>query len=635
MSLLGRASIRWKFYLPLAVWAAAVLLFVGVHYPRRLTSEFSTRLEGEAEAAATLLAHHLAPAVDFEDREAAAQGIGGVAKLGDAVYIGVFGRGGKLLAERGSATRAASRSGDALRRTATRLIVTRQVHGIDGAFVGHLVLERSLARLAVRRREDLAFTGALAAAFLAFGLLVVAFLERFVLRPIRRVTQGVENVAAASEVPAVPVESEDEAGQLARAFNAMRDRLERTTVSRDRLEDLLASLSDMLLVVDSRGTVRAVNRATLAALGLAADAIEGQPLARFLEDDPRSLLADARDRRQLVDRGVILLGADGLRIPATVSAATVAGPRTATGEVVLLARDMTETRKRIAAETRAEAEERRAAELAKAYADLEEAHRQLKEAQARLVQTGRLAAVGELAAGVAHELNNPLSAVLTYASLLEGKLAALPEGIQQQLASFSRPLSLIGVGASRCKAISDNLLAFSRGSETPMERIPLAGLVTRTVELIGAHLRFKHVELRCDVPEELEVWGSDGELQQVLTNLLMNAAQAVGDSGLVEISARAAEPGSIVLEVRDDGPGMSAEVRARIFEPFFTTKPIGKGTGLGLSIVHGLVAKHRGSIEVRSAPGEGAVFAVTLLTSPPAELDARVAGALSSPGRPA
>ncbi len=613
---LRRMSIRTKFHLGLSLWTAGVLLFVGGYYPTRLAREFSSRLAAEASAAATLLAHHLAPAADLEDRHAAAQGIRGALLLKDVEYVGVFARDGRPLAELGRRAGPSPARTDTLSVAADRIVVTRRINGIDGQLAGSLALESSLARLHARRREDLLATAGLGAAILAIGLLIALFLERAVVRPIKRVTAGVERVAAgAGEVRPVLVESDDEAGQLARAFNAMRERLERTTVSRDYLESLLASVADMLFVVDRLGLVRSVNRATRTVLELDEREILGRPLGDFLATDA-DLLGETRERRLVTDRAATVLRRHGASLPALVSGAMVAGPQ-ATGEVVLLARDITETRRLIAAEARAEEQQRRAAELATAYADLAEAHRQLKEAQAKLVQSGRLAAVGELAAGVAHEMNNPLSAVLTYATLLESKLADLPPEVRDRLDGFGRQLALIGVGATRCKAISDNLLAFSRGSEAPMARVEIADLIERTIELTGAHFRFKRVQLTREVSQGLEVWGVDTALQQVLTNLLVNAAQAVGEGGHVEVRA-SGDHERVLLEVRDDGPGMPPEVKARIFEPFFTTKPLGKGTGLGLSIVHGIVEKHRGRIEVSSEPGAGASFRVFLpAQSPP------------------
>jgi two-component system NtrC family sensor kinase len=259
-------------------------------------------------------------------------------------------------------------------------------------------------------------------------------------------------------------------------------------------------------------------------------------------------------------------------------------------------------------------------QLSTAYAELTEAHQTLRQTQAQLVQSGRLASIGELAAGVAHEINNPLSVVLTYALLIGEKIDAMPGDLRERLAGFRGQLDRITTGAERCKAIADNLLAFSRESEGELLPIALGEIVDRSLDLLRTRLAKAKVVTVCEVPAGLRIRGQPGPLQQVITNLALNAIQAMEGGGGLTLRGRGpSEDGFAELEISDTGPGIAPEHLDKIFDPFFTTKPLGQGTGLGLSIVYGIVSKHGGGISVESEPGRGATFRVRLPVAAPRE----------------
>lgn len=239
---------------------------------------------------------------------------------------------------------------------------------------------------------------------------------------------------------------------------------------------------------------------------------------------------------------------------------------------------------------------------------------ELQQTQSKLIQSGKLAAVGELAAGVAHEINNPLSAVLTYSVLLRQQVEGLPSDVQTKLDDFPRKLSLIKEGADRCKAISDNLLAFSRQSSAEMHEVRLQAILQKTLNMIGSRLKATMIKVKLDLPGDLVVWGNESELQQVFTNVAINGAQSMIDGGMLSIHARRDGPQQVEITVSDTGKGIPAEDLDKIFDPFFTTKPQGGGTGLGLSIVHGIVNKHRGHIWVESVVDKGTTVHISLPT---------------------
>ena len=230
-----------------------------------------------------------------------------------------------------------------------------------------------------------------------------------------------------------------------------------------------------------------------------------------------------------------------------------------------------------------------------------------REIQSKLLQTEKMAALGQLVSGIAHELNNPLTAIMGYAQLLLGHGLSLP---QQSEASK------VFQEAERARRIVKNLLYFVRENKPERTRVDLNEIVERTLALRGYELRVENIVVECSLETGLpETMADAHQLQQVVLNLLVNAEQALlGDrgSGHVWIRTRCAAGGRIALEVSDDGPGIAPSIASRVFDPFFTTKPAGVGTGLGLSIVYGIVQQHGGDVNLESLRGSGAKFVIEL-----------------------
>jgi len=227
----------------------------------------------------------------------------------------------------------------------------------------------------------------------------------------------------------------------------------------------------------------------------------------------------------------------------------------------------------------------------------------LKDHQARLVQSEKLAGIGRLAAGVAHEINNPLAVILGYVKILrrkaDGELAA--------------DLGIVEDEAIRAQEIVEGLLDLSRPLATSTEPVDLAGLCREAVARLGETGRLAGAQVQ--VQGQAEVEGHPQKLRQVVLNLVKNAAEAAGDGGRVEVGLSSPPGGGAEVVVSDSGPGLSSEARGRLFEPFYTTKPA--GTGLGLAVSLGIVQAHGGTLEVESRPGEGARFTIRLPASPP------------------
>jgi PAS domain S-box-containing protein len=239
--------------------------------------------------------------------------------------------------------------------------------------------------------------------------------------------------------------------------------------------------------------------------------------------------------------------------------------------------------------------------------DRKQTEQTLQRQSAALLQAEKLAAMGTLLAGVAHELNNPLSIVLGQAGLLRRDVAGAP---------------LVRIGqiedaALRCARIVNSFLALARQQQPERTRVSLNQIVRDAVELLAYPLRVDTIDVDLELDPDLPLlWADPHQLHQVLVNLVTNAHQSMRRTPpprrLRLATRHLVDPGCVILEVEDTGPGVPAEIRNRVFEPFFTTKPAGQGTGLGLSLCQGIIERHRGSIGLESGKGGGALFHIEL-----------------------
>jgi len=236
---------------------------------------------------------------------------------------------------------------------------------------------------------------------------------------------------------------------------------------------------------------------------------------------------------------------------------------------------------------------------------VEERTRELVEMQARLVQSEKLASLGKLAAGVAHEINNPLGGVLIYTHLLL-------EDADRDSGQYEN-LKKIVKETTRCKDIVKGLLEFSRPKEPEMVPTDIHDALNRALAIFEPQSLFQNIKIEKEFSEVPRIVADSSQLQQVFTNIIANAAEAMAGNGVLTIRTSLDEQSDrIKVEFTDTGHGIKAEDMTRLFEPFFSTKAVGKGTGLGLAISYGIIQKHRGSIEVRSEIGKGSTFTVIL-----------------------
>jgi signal transduction histidine kinase len=224
------------------------------------------------------------------------------------------------------------------------------------------------------------------------------------------------------------------------------------------------------------------------------------------------------------------------------------------------------------------------------------------------VQSRKIAAVGTLTAGIAHELNNPINNIVLTAEVLKEDFR---EQTQEEMLGLIQ--DILGQ-ADRASEIVKGLLDFSRSEHPEFEPLDIGGVITDTLKLVRNQLSLSGIQAELDLPQDLpRVQGDRKSLQQVFLNLFINAVQAMLDGGSLTVRAYPTPDGQwLKVQVMDTGIGIAAEHLPHIFDPFYTTKQVGRGTGLGLSVTYGIVEKHGGHIEVESEKGKGSTFSVVL-----------------------
>jgi two-component system sensor histidine kinase HupT/HoxJ len=376
------------------------------------------------------------------------------------------------------------------------------------------------------------------------------------------------------------------------------------------------SMSDVLVACDTALRVVRTNQAAERLFPGGVDGLVGRLLTELVDPHSPTTVADVANtivrRQRLEDREFILAAAGG-PMPFAVNGTVLYDGRGRPSGVVLAARPL--------------------GELRRAYTELDRAHRSLKDAQAQLVQAEKMASLGRLVAGVAHELNNPISFVYgnahtlrRFTRRLETYLAAVHA--DPRAADFARPreelridmvlseldgaLSGIVEGAERVRDIVADLRRFSSDRRTPGTIFDLADVARTALDWVLATCG-RPVTVHADLDGALEVDGHAGQMQQVIMNLVQNAVDAVegSDSPTIDI-AGTRWGGRVCLTIRDNGPGIAPEIMDRIFDPFFTTKPVGKGTGLGLAICYRMVTEHGGMLAASRHPAGGTTMTLDL-----------------------
>jgi len=257
---------------------------------------------------------------------------------------------------------------------------------------------------------------------------------------------------------------------------------------------------------------------------------------------------------------------------------------------------------------RVESERKARAELDKAYKELSQYDKRLRENQEQLIQAEKLSSLGQMAASIAHEVNNPLTGVLVYTQLLAKRInndTFTKEGALESLAKMETEVT-------RSTKLIRNLLDFARQSPPALREVNANEVMERALDLSAHSAELQKIQVSKELDPDLPIIMADfDQLQQVCTNLMMNAIQAMPEGGKLTLRT-SADDNELKIEVQDTGHGISQENMRRLFTPFFTTKVKGKGVGLGLAVVYGIIQRHKGRIEVQSKEEEGTTFTIHL-----------------------
>jgi two-component system NtrC family sensor kinase len=243
---------------------------------------------------------------------------------------------------------------------------------------------------------------------------------------------------------------------------------------------------------------------------------------------------------------------------------------------------------------------------------LKRTDQEMVELNAQLVQSDKLAALGKMAAGVAHEINNPLAVILQKTGWMEDLLEEVELRDSENIDEFRKSISKIEEHVERARKVVHSMLGYARRMEPRLEDVDVNDTIRQTVAFLDNHARINNIDIHLDLDESIPLIASDqAQLQQVFLNLLTNAVDAIGSGGTIEAASRYSDD-KIVVTIKDDGPGLSDEMLRKIFDPFVTTKAAGKGTGLGLWVSHNIISKMGGSIQVENHPDKGAVSTVEI-----------------------
>jgi len=348
----------------------------------------------------------------------------------------------------------------------------------------------------------------------------------------------------------------------------------------DYLQNVLDNSADMIITTDIKNNVVEFNKGAEDILGYKQSETVGRPLSEFFAnpDHSNSLLEKVKQEGKISNHETQLITKQKKIIDINLTLSQLKDSKGNMMGTVGISKDITE----------------------------------FKRTQAQLIQAGKLAGIGQLAAGIAHEINNPLSGVLGYAKRLLKK--AEDEDFKKitGLESFSNEIKLIVDSALRCKKIIEGLLKFSRTSET-ISTVNINEVLDESLVLFGNQLTSQNIELvKILNPEIPGISANHTQIQQVFTDIIINAIQAMPRGGKLTIITRAVNSSIIEIEFTDTGEGIPKENLSKIFEPFFTTREPGKGTGLGLYMIYRILQEHHGRIDVKSELGKGATFIITL-----------------------
>lgn len=381
---------------------------------------------------------------------------------------------------------------------------------------------------------------------------------------------------------------------------------------------MISAMTDAVILLDPDGVITKVNQATLSLLDYSEAEILGHSVRKILsvsEDRQAESASHEMMDKHLLDEVLtniegFMCCKEGKPVPISLRSSSLRDDSGEVSGIVLVARDLRPTKKLIAEAAIAEAERRKRKELQQAYDEL-------KQLQEQLIQSEKMASLGQIAAGVAHEINNPISGIMIYLHTLATDLESGQLDRKQALTFLTDSKQEL----TRCSRIIKSLLDFSRQSHPMLAPVDVGSILDKTFSILGHRAKLQDIEVVQDIEPGLpQIQADMGQLEQVFFNLILNAIQAMPRGGRLAIRAaqmndrkRSTEgPNPVRIDIEDTGYGIAEEHISKLFTPFFTTKEKGEGVGLGLAVAYGIIKRHKGDIRVASCKGKGTTFSVFL-----------------------
>ncbi len=472
------------------------------------------------------------------------------------------------------------------------LDVTTAVHTPDGETIGFVHLKISLDRATGELMHATAVLLAITAAALILGSALALWLARGLVRPLRRMAEATRAISHGNLDIHVPVERQDELGELAHSINAMSRDLQNKTVSKTFLDNIVQSMGDTLIVTDAHGIIRLANRAVLELLGYREEELIGLPASKVAGLEPGGYTGMLRNRE------VRYRTAGGSDIPVSLSLSMLSGVDGKLQGWVLVAQDITERKQSEAA-------------LKKLNENLEnrvaESVAELREKDHLLIQQSRLAAMGEMIGNIAHQWRQPLN---TLGLIIQNLRYDFKDGLVTHEHMDKASMQAMQMIQSMSRTIDDFRNFFKPNRDKI--RFNLCQAIDDALAIIGNGLRNHGIEVRFDRRTDFAVLGYPNEFAQVILNLAGNAKDALVERQIKDgwIAIRlTGEDGMATVSVSDNAGGVPEDIRERIFDPYFTTRE--KGTGIGLYMSKMIVEYMGGTISVSNG-GEGAEFSASL-----------------------
>ena len=462
---------------------------------------------------------------------------------------------------------------------------------------------------------------------LLVSTMIMLVSRKLVINPLAAVLAGINAVGKGNLDYRLRLTGKDELAELAAGFNKMTKNMKAYTKSlrleKDFSEELIQSQMDIVFVMDKTGTLTKVNRAAIEILNYSEKEILGRPASFIFGSDMNSLRKGplkTLDGKSVHDLEIILSDCNNVKIPVSYNGAPLKDSKGRTTGCIGVGRDLRKQKK-----------DRKLLENYSKNLEqmVENRTKQLRQKDTMLVQSGKLASLGEMATGIAHEINQPLNVIkMTTTGMLHflRKGKTIPqEMLQEELTSTDGQVE-------RIRKIIDHLRVFSRKSgNIETEEVDINIPLNNSLTFVSEQLRLHQIKVEFDLAESLpKVMADSNQLEQVFLNILSNAMDAMDEREKPDVGKQSskngkgkeykkvlkirsfAENGNAVAAISDTGGGIPKEMREKIFEPFFTTKEVGKGTGLGMSISYNIIKDFKGSLDFEVGEGIGTTFKVTL-----------------------